>query len=174
MTRGFFRVSLFFAIVFLMICTSVLLAQRPRNRTTVTPEPVNLKIRYKTSVAGQSSESTTMIKGSRERSEMSMGYGMGIVNLTQCDLKRTVQISDKTRKYMITSMDTDEPAGATGASGGSVSAPATRGGVITYVMTSADTGERKDMFGFKARHVKTTTAIDSSPDACSPMKQRTE
>jgi hypothetical protein len=173
MTRGFFRVSLFLAMAFLMICTSVLLAQRSGGRATVTPEPLNLKIRYKTSVAGQSSESTTMIKGSRERSEMRMGYGMDIVNLTQCDLKRTVQISDKTRKYMITSMDTDQPAGATSATVGSA-APSTRGGVITYVMTSVDTGERKDMFGFKARHVKTTTSIDSSPDACSQLKQRTE
>jgi hypothetical protein len=173
MTRGFFRVSLFLAMAFLMICTSVLLGQRPSNRATAKPEPVNLKIRYKTSVGGQSSDSTTMIKGSRERSEMRMGYGMDIVNLTQCDLKRTVQISDKTRKYMITPMDTDQPAGATSAAVGSAT-PTTRGGVITYVMTSVDTGERKDMFGFKARHVKTTTSIDSSPDACNPLKQRTE
>jgi hypothetical protein len=173
MTRGFFRVSLFLAMAFLMICSSVLLAQRPHNRTTATPEPVNLKIGYKTSVAGQSSESTTMIKGNRERSEMRLGYGMDIINLTQCDLKRTVQISDKTRKYMITSIETDQPAGATSAAVGSA-APSIRGGVITYVMTSVDTGERKDMFGFKARHVKTTTSIDSSPDACNPLKQRTE
>src|SRR6266851_7903558 len=176
MTRRFFQTSLITAIALLAICASVLVAQRPRNRVTAAPppEPASLKIRYKTTAAGQSSESTTMIKGSRERSEMRMGYGMDIINLTQCDLKRTVQISDKTRKYMITSVDTDEPAGATSASGGSVSPPATRGGVITYVMTSVDTGERKDMFGFKARHVKTTTSIDSSPDACSQMKQRTE
>ena len=176
MTIRFFRTSLITAIALLAICASVLLAQRPRNRVTATPaaEPASLKIRYKTTAAGQSSESTTMIKGSRERSEMRMGYGMDIINLTQCDLKRTVQISDKTRKYMVTSMDSDEPAGATGTSGGSVSAPATQGGVITYVMTSVDAGERKDMFGFKARHVKTTTSIDSSPDACSQMKQRTE
>ena len=176
MIRRFFRTSLITAIALLAICASVLVAQRPRNRVTATPAPgpASLKIRYKTTAAGQSSESTTMIKGSRERLEMRMGYSMDIINLTQCDLKRTIQISDKTRKYMITSMDIDEPAGAAGASGGSVSAPATRGGVITYVMTSVDTGERKDMFGFKARHVKTMTAIDSSPDACSQMKQRTE
>jgi hypothetical protein len=176
MTRGFFRASLLTAMALLLVCASVLVAQRPRNRanTTPPPEPANIKIRYKTTAAGQSSESTTMIKGSRERSEMRMGYGMDITNLTQCDLKRTVQISDKTRKYMITAMNTDEPAGAANAGVGSGSAPATRGGVITYVMTSVDTGERKDMFGFKARHVKTTTAIESSPDACSQLKQRTE
>jgi hypothetical protein len=176
MRRGILQTSLFTAIALLTICVSVLVAQRPRNReaTSPPPEPASLKIRYKTTAAGQSSESTTMIKGSRERSEMRMGYGMEIINLTQCDLKRTVQISDKTRKYMITTMNTDETAGATNSDAGSVSTPSTRGGVITYVMTSTDTGERKDMFGFKARHVKTTTSIDSSPDACSPLKQRIE
>ena len=176
MTRGSFRIGVLTAIALLTICASVLVAQRPRNRVTATPspEPANIKIKYRTTAAGQASESTTMIKGSRERSEMRMGYGMDIINLTQCDLRRTIQISDKTRKYMITAMDTDEPAGATSSGVGTVSTPSTRGGVITYVMTSVDTGERKEMFGFKARHVKTTTSIDSSPDACSQLKQRTE
>jgi hypothetical protein len=41
-------------------------------------------------------------------------------------------------------------------------------------MTSTDTGERKEMFGFQARHVKTSTSIESSPDACNPLKQRME
>jgi hypothetical protein len=173
MTRGFFRASLFTAMALLTICASILVAQR-RVVPTPSPEPASLKITYKTTAAGQSSESTTMIRGSRERSEMRLGYGMDIINLTQCDLKRTVQISDKTRKYMITPMGTDEPASASHAGAASVSTPTTRGGVITYVMSSVDTGERKDMFGFKARHVKTTTSIDSSPDACSPVNQRTE
>jgi hypothetical protein len=30
------------------------------------------------------------------------------------------------------------------------------------------------MFGFQARHVKTTMSIESSPDACNPVKQRIE
>jgi hypothetical protein len=46
--------------------------------------------------------------------------------------------------------------------------------VVTYTTTSIDTGERRDMFGFKARHVKTTTTVQSSPDACNPMNQKIE
>ena len=40
--------------------------------------------------------------------------------------------------------------------------------------TAVDTGERKEMFGFQARHVKTSLIIESSPDACNPVKQRME
>jgi hypothetical protein len=54
------------------------------------------------------------------------------------------------------------------------SEPSRQGGVITYNTTAVDTGERKEMFGFQARHVKTTMSIESSPDACNPVKQRME
>ena len=173
MTRRTFRVSLLTAIMLLIVGASGLVAQRT-TRPAPKPEPVNLKIRYKTTMAGQSSESTTMLKGARERSEMRLGYGMEIINLTQCDLKRTVQISDKTRKYMITPMDSGDSTPSATASAGTTSTPVSRGGDVTYVISSIDTGERKDMFGFKARHVKTTMSISSSPDACNQVKQRTE
>lgn len=160
------------------LLVSALAAQQPRNRPTTTAgAPVNnLKIKYKTTTAGQTSESTTMIRGPRERSEMRLGYGMDIISITQCDLKRSIQLSDKTRKYVITPMELDStvandttparPAGAT--------APTTRGGVITYTINSIDTGERKEIFGFTARHVKTTMTMESSPDACTQVNQKIE
>jgi hypothetical protein len=116
-----------------------------------------------------------MLKGARERSEMKLGSGMDIINVTQCDLKRTIQISDNTRKYVITPMATsDSPANTGGASAANTTEPSRRGGVMTYTTTSVDTGERKEMFGFQARHVKKTIAIESSPDSCNPMKMRME
>lgn len=115
-----------------------------------------------------------MLKGARERSEIKTGYGMDIINITQCDLKRTVQVSDKTRKYVVTPMETGDSTGTSGTDARVTAEPSRRGGVITYNTTAVDTGERKDMFSFKARHVKTTMSIESSPDACSPMKQRME
>ena len=45
---------------------------------------------------------------------------------------------------------------------------------MTYTMSAVDTGERKEMFGFTARHVKSTTVIQSSPDACNPVNQKME
>ena len=52
--------------------------------------------------------------------------------------------------------------------------PSRNGGVVTYSTTAVDTGERKEMFGFQARHVKTSMTIESSPDACNPLKMRME
>ena len=127
---------------------------------------------------GMQTESTTMIKGVRERTEQRTGYGMDSVNITQCDLRRTIQLSDKTRKYIITPME-DADATSTGATpspstGSTASAPSQKGGVITSVTTSTDTGERKEMFGFTARHVKTSIRMESSADACNPLNMHME
>ncbi len=177
MKKGYLGLSITGAVVLLVISASSFFGQRQRSRPAAAPPPVtNLKLSYKTTVAGQTSQSTTMIRGARERSEMHLGPGMDIVNLTQCDLKRTVQFNDKARKYMVTPMEAANSSSA-GRVETNVAAPApapTRGGVITYVTTSTDTGERKEMFGFNARHVKTTISMESSPDACSQLKQRIE
>jgi hypothetical protein len=44
-----------------------------------------------------------------------------------------------------------------------------------YVTTTIkDTGERKQMFGYTARHIIQTIETDSSPDACTPTKTKME
>lgn len=178
MRRRYLGMSIMGAVALLAISASSFFAQRQRSRPAAAPPPVtNLKLSYKTTVAGQTSQSTTMIRGARERSEMHLGPGMDIVNLTQCDLKRTVQFNDKARKYVVTPMESGDSSSSAGRSEANVAPPPStpsRGGVITYVITSIDTGERKEMFGFNARHVKTTTSMESSPDACSQLKQRIE
>lgn len=168
----------------IMLMSSLAAAQQTRRPATQRPAPQrpaaqtapdnNLKIKYKTVTAGQTSESTTMIRGARERSEMRFGYGMDIINITQCDLKRNIQISDKTRKYVISPMIADTSSATEVQPTATASTARTRGGVITYTIKSVDTGERKEMFGFTARHVKTTMTMESSPDACSQVNQKIE
>ncbi len=175
MRKRFVGTSLVAALVLVVSLTSTFVAQRTRNRPAAQAAPASdLKIKYRMTVGGQAIETMTMIKGARERSETHTGYGMDVVNLTQCDLKRTVQISDKTRKYIITPMDAGDSNVNTATGVADTAGPSRRGGVITYVMTSTDTGERKEMFGFQARHVKTSISIESSPDACNPLNQRME
>lgn len=175
MRKGFWGKSVVGVLMLLVISSSASVAQRPGNLTATPPPAANdLKIKYRMTTSGQPMESTTMLKGARERSEMKMAYGMDIYSITQCDLKRTIQVSDKVRKYVITPMETADSTGNSGADATVTAAPTTRGGVVTYNTTAVDTGERKDMFGFKARHVKTSLAIESSPDACNPVKQRME
>ena len=43
-------------------------------------------------MSGQTFENTTYIKGKRQRTEQNMG-AMQMINLTQCDLKRGVQMN---------------------------------------------------------------------------------
>lgn len=177
MRKRFWEIDALIALVLLFVSSSALMAQRPRNRPAAPPAAParnDLKITYRTTTSGQSMENTTMLKGARERTEMKLGYGRDIINVTQCDLKRTIQISDSAKKYVITLMDTlDVPTNA-GLGPRPVVEPARSGGVITYTSNAVDTGERKEMFGFQARHVKTSMIIESSPNACSPVKQRME
>jgi hypothetical protein len=118
-----------------------------------------------------------MIKGARERSEQRMGYGYDMVTITQCDLKRTIQVSDSAKKYLINPIETADAtpkATPTPPTAPTPATPTRQGGIVTYTSSTIDTGERKEMFGFTARHVKSTTTIQSSPDACSPVNQRME
>src|SRR5579884_2344260 len=105
----------------------------------------DLKITTKNTFSGQSFESTTYIKGSRERTEQAMpGMNMKTATIEQCDLKRSIQLNDLTKKYFISEQaEVEEDSGA---SAPTTKAPATqprsqpdssrRGGIVTYVMTS--------------------------------------
>ncbi len=176
MIRRFRVFNMFLILLFAFVSASLFFAQT-RNRPATQPAASDFKVTYKVTMGGagggQTTESTTMIKGPRERSETHLAAGFDQVNILQCDLKRTIQISDSARKYIITpieSGDTPVTANAVGAN----TSVARRGGIVTYTTSAVDTVERKEMFGFTARHVKSTTAIESSPDACSQVKQRTE
>lgn len=171
---------LLFAVIIIGILTisAVSFAQRTRD-TADKPITGDFKITIKTTIAGNTSQGTTMIKGNRQREETTMsmaGTNQTQVNITQCDLKRTIQINESTRKYLITPMDTDEGdtsgAGAGHATG--TSDTAQRGGVVTWTVNTVDTGERKEMFGFTARHLKRTTMMEPGPGACSQQKTKIE
>ncbi len=133
----------------------------------------DVKIRTKTTTAGQAGESTVYVKGARQRSEMAMGPGMTLIHLLQCDQKRTVQINNSCKVYMV--MPTEEASGKEEAAAQPAAKPASttpaskkssRGGVITYVSATTDTTEKKTLFGYVARHLKSSMKSESSPDAC--------
>jgi hypothetical protein len=176
------RLTLFLSILFaLTTITAISFAQRTRdNDRLITGD---FKITIKQSMgSGQEMQSTTMIKGLRERSETSMpgmpaGMSAGMVTITECDLKRTIQINDRARKYMISPMESgDSETPATSSSGGhpGSSGPSRRGGVVTMSVNTVDTGERKEMFGFTARHLRQTMMSESSPDACAQNNMKVE
>lgn len=118
---------------------------------------------------GRAVESDVSIKGQRQRSEQELAPGMKMVSITQCDMKRLLNISDSTRKYTVTPLGGADESATNAPATSAVSAPAgrpTRGGVVTYVQTMTDTGERKQMFGLQARHIIMKVHTEHSPDAC--------
>lgn len=123
----------------------------------------DVKIKAKQSMGGQSYENTTYIKGKRQRSESMNGM---MISLTQCDLRRSVQLNSQTKMYTVNSFnDVAQSAAkstATVDSNGVVQA----GGRVMTTVTTKDTGERKQMFGFTARHLIITMETVSSADAC--------
>ena len=145
--------------------------QTPRK----TAATADVKIRQRMSMgSAPGTETTLYIKGLRMRNEMA-GGGAGFTNILQCDLKRTITVNEKTRTYLIS--PTNSPgmtAGAGDGDGGAAPRATTpgqppaqrRGGVVEVINTITDTGERKEMFGFTARHIKTSIVKKASPDAC--------
>src|SRR2546423_15718389 len=140
------RFALFISILLAVTAiTAVSFAQRARDNDR--PISGDFKITFKQNMGGQEMQSTTMIKGMRERSETSMnvpgmpaGMNMGQVNITECDLKRTIQINDRARKYMITPMDIDSgDSSASSAPSDRTTGASRRGGVTTVTVNTVDT-----------------------------------
>jgi hypothetical protein len=128
---------------------------------------------------GQGIETVMYVKGPRMRNEMAGAGGMAMSTVRQCDLKRTIMINDRARKYFITPDSSDTVVRDGGMKPAVVDAnmPRTetrRGGVVTLTNTITDTGERKEMFGFTARHIKTSTVKEASPDACDKGNNKIE
>ncbi|MGH9602730.1 MAG: DUF4412 domain-containing protein [Terriglobales bacterium] len=139
----------------------------------------DVKIHTKNTMAGQSSESAVYIKGARQRSEMKMGPGMTQISVLQCDQKRIVQINDSCKVYMVSPTEEEEAPAGPGAPAAKPAATTPvkktgRGGVITFISTTTDTNERKTMFGYVARHLKSSMKSESSPDACAKSDFRME
>jgi hypothetical protein len=111
---------------------------------------------------------------------MSFGGRSSSVNIIQCDQKRAITVMGN--NCMVMAMgggETSCPAtpnmrGMAREMAGGEPAPVRKGGVVTITRTSTDTGERQDMFGYKARHIKSSMAMESTPDACNQSHMKME
>jgi hypothetical protein len=131
----------------------------------------DLKIKTRTTVMGHTTESTVYIKGSRERTEMSFGGHSGAVTILQCDQKRMLTVAgDRCTVIPMGGSETSCPSTpdvrGMGKEMGEAETPQRKGGVVTITRTATDTGETQEMFGYKARHIRSTMMMESTPDAC--------
>ena len=119
----------------------------------VVPALADTRIATRYVADGQTTETVIYARGERLR----YNYGKGESLLRQCDLKRIVQIDDNAKTFL---SQPAEPPAAAGAAAPDAAKPAAQ-------IAVADTGERKEMFGYSARHLKMTETNAAS-------KERTE
>ena len=132
------------------------------------------KLRQTTGMMGMNSESTIYVKGMRKRTEGGsyMGQPNNLVTIEQCDKQRTITLNVKKNLYFIEPFSKNEEEvidedAKTTVKPKTVPVTTKKGGVITNYYNIIDTGERKKMYGFTARHIWTTQKMKPSPDACS-------
>ena len=137
------------------------------------------KLRQSSEMMGMKTDITIYVKGMRKRTEGGgmMGMGANIVTIEQCDSQRTIKINDKKKLYFIEPFQQDNEEviddDAVNAKKTAVTpkqnnadAKTKKGGTVTVWYSIIDTGERKKMYGFTARHVWTSNKMKPSPDAC--------
>jgi hypothetical protein len=131
----------------------------------------DLHIKKSISVGGNVISSTeTSIKGARERTVSQTPVG-NTVTLHQCDLKRTIMMNEQAQTYFVANDAPDDT--ALKAAAMFSSAPqADSGGYITETTAITDTGERKTMYGYAARHLKMKVSVEPSKNACSQQSQQ--
>jgi hypothetical protein len=136
----------------------------------------DFKLRQQTTMEAGGGESFTMeraiwVKGMRERTEnkfaderMSQMIPQ-IAEVRQCDLRQTLRINDRSKKYLIEPFydSSDKPLPPVQAS---TKTDTFKSGTVTFTTTLTDTGERRQMFGLTARHLIIKRLAESTKDSC--------
>ncbi len=146
----------------------------------------NFSLRLPPDLNSNTYETTTYFKGARQRDDI-----LGTGSIYQCDIKQLIWFNSLLKIYSVDSPATmtpeeraareifykqwdekilrdklrDERAQAR-----------RRGGVITGTEIITDTGERREMFGYTARHIITKSFAEASPTACDqyPIEMETD
>lgn len=133
------------------------------------------KIKTKRTMMSFTTEQTVYLKGQRKRTEAQpMFPGQPeIITIEQCDQRRIIQYNPKTNTCMVSPMDVEiAPAAGAGARASrpqpeaDETGPTKGGGTVTISGGTSDTKERKPMFGFTARHLKSSMSVQPSGDSC--------
>jgi hypothetical protein len=134
----------------------------------------DLNIKKNISVGGYVVSSTeTALKGSRERT-VSQGANGSTITLRQCDLKRTLTLNEQAQTYMAINDPQDENAARAAALATGSAATEASGGKVIVTTTVTDTGERKTLYGYQARHLKAKVVQEPSAEACTQVRQSFE
>ncbi len=156
--------------IIVAVCVLLSLAQ-------VSLADLTIKIRIKEGPKPES-QYTMRFKGSRQRNEYeNVGKGWAFAWVFQCDKKQILGINYTKKQYFVNTL------GMPGAIAfNEYQAPRPplipqkklrHGGKVDQTVIITDTGERREMFGFVARHIKTSTVWEANP-SCKQTKLREE
>lgn len=147
--------------------------------TVVASADVKMKVRR--TYDNRSFDSTISIKGRRQRkdwiSTSKKGQTSELSLIEQCDTRQSIIIDNTNKRYSVdTYLKDAQLSNEFLAFGGwplywtqHLQQPGT-GGTVTVTTTVTDTGERREMFGFTARHLKTAITWEAAPETCDKDK----
>lgn len=146
----------------------------------------DIRIKRRLTTKDGTYETTIYLKGTRQRTEIN-GYSarprkpLSVAFVEQCDLKQLVYLDLTNRRYSISS---GGMAAGEWMAFGELQIPvkedavnrakARSRGTLTETLTATDTGERREMFGFTARHVKTAITWVGNPETCKGPEMKIE
>ena len=131
----------------------------------------DVKIKSRQTVQGRTYDNAVYIKSKRQRTEQMGGQS---VTIQQCDLRRDIQIMPAMKAYTVNAYDAAAAQSVQTSGAPRTAVERTQGGLVTSTITTRDTGERKQMFGYAARHLVITVETKSSPDSCNPVDSKME
>lgn len=145
----------------------------------------DIKLKIKTTENEHSGESVIQIKGRRQRNEFTVkrpdGTTDALAVIFQCDLKRQISFSPSKpvfyehehfgiQEFMARAEaeHARRPSGRT--------RPTKYDGRLVETFKVIDTGERREMFGYTARRIKTTLTWEATPRDCpqTPLRKETD
>ena len=145
----------------------------------------DIRIKRRTTFKRGGFDSVLYLKGKRQREEMNQfsrdGKQFSVAYVEQCDLKRFVWLDLQNKRYALhtgglpmgAAMAFNEPQVQVNQE--LIDKARLRSkGQLTETTTVSDTGERREMFGFTARHLKTVTIWEPDPKRCDGPEMRRE
>lgn len=171
-----------------VVSTATCLTLSAQSAQWVLPSEPDLMIRTRDSIDRPHSATitkTVFLKGARQRSEQLWEYSdasstqhQSTMIISQCDTKRSIQVNPDARLYAVVPFP--DPVEAATRHQRLVETARTRGAQaasgpeVVVVIDGVDTGERRQVGRYQARHVVTTTTITPSSGASTHASRRVE
>ena len=154
----------------------VVAAQPSEPARFVGPNSVDLKVTRRTADHPNSPSvtETLYVKGARRREErlillpptVSEPRTHQSTTITLCDERRRVELNDDARTYIVMPLDDlAEHLKLARARASRMPPPDTSGPEVRIIVDSVDTGERRQLGRYVARHIVTTTTTEAAPGA---------